>query len=135
MLSDAGSPVGTVSAIANSLDISCPPTDQALADAATVTGRNAADKDDLLQFLEMLGLPTGEDDLVRLLPLLPDAPPYFDFTDSSGGFTVPSTDTATWDRPATDTAVDLTDLDQPTTARAGGRRRRHGRPAAVHKRA
>ena len=129
MLSDAGSPVGTVSAIANSLDISCPPTDQALADAATVTGRNAADKDDLLQFLEMLGLPTGEDDLVRLLPLLPDAPPYFDFTDSSGGFTVPSTDTAT------DTVVDLTDLDQPTTARAGGRRRRHGRPAAVHKRA
>jgi len=106
-----------MSAIASTLDISCPPTDQALADAATVTGRNAADKDDLVQLLNMLGLPTGEDDLVRLLPLLPDPSPHFD--DSFGGFTVP-TDTAAWDRPATDTEVDLSDLDQPTTPATDG---------------
>nr|WTB12139.1 Lsr2 family protein [Streptomyces antimycoticus] len=45
-------------------------SDQSTA-ASVVTARHARDKDDLADLLGALGLPCGEDDLVRLLPHLP----------------------------------------------------------------
>ncbi|MGW0538082.1 Lsr2 family DNA-binding protein [Streptomyces sp. NPDC003032] len=44
------------------------------AGASVVVARHARDKDDLTDLLGALGLPCGEDDLVRLLPHLPTTP-------------------------------------------------------------
>ncbi len=55
---------------AEALELTPTSTGQAAA-ASTVVARRARDKDDLAELLCALGLPRGEDDLVRLLPHLP----------------------------------------------------------------
>jgi hypothetical protein len=128
--SDTANPA-TVMVAAESIDLS-PTTSWQDADAAVRAARNAHDKDDLVLLLDALGLPRGEDEIVRLLPFLattrPGTVPGLDTP--RGGIPVPDTDIVTAS-PTVEQADVLSNLDPMTREVALSMRARGDSPLKI----